>query len=168
MTHADLTLLLQFHYWARNRTLDAVAQLTPEHYTRELGNSFPSVRDTLVHLYSAEWAWYQRWHGVSPTVMLNPAEYPDVETLRSAWSAHESKMRAFLAGLDDVSLTRAVPYRSLAGVEATSAIWEMMQHVVNHGTYHRGQVTTMLRQLGAAPAKSSELIVFHRERYAAR
>lgn len=48
-----------------------------------------------------------------------------------------------------------------------SAFWEMLQHAVNHGTYHRGQVTTMLRQLGAAPARSVDLIVFHRERHAA-
>jgi uncharacterized damage-inducible protein DinB len=165
MTHGDLTLLLEFHYWARNRTLDAASLLTHEQYARDLGNSFASVRDTLVHLYSAEWAWFERWHGVSPTSMKDPVEYPDVESLRAAWFAHEEKMRAFLASLDDEGINRIVAYRSLAGVEATSHIWEMLQHVVNHGTYHRGQITTMLRQLGATPAKSSELSVFHRERH---
>ena len=45
-------------YWARDRVLDAVAVLTPEQYTRDLGNSFKSIRDTLVHSYSAEWVWY--------------------------------------------------------------------------------------------------------------
>ena len=168
MTHADLTLLLEFHYWARNRVLDAAAQLTADQYTRDTGNSFPSVRDTLVHMYSAEWAWFERWHGVSPASMLNPADYPDVESLRAAWTEHEAKMRAFLAGLDEAGLARSVAYRSLAGVEGNSQIWEMLQHVVNHGTYHRGQITTMLRQLGAAPPKSSELIVFHRARHSAQ
>ena len=43
--------------------LAAVRGLTPEQFTRDMGSSFPSVRDTLAHLYSAEWAWYQRWHG---------------------------------------------------------------------------------------------------------
>lgn len=166
MTHADLTLLLQFHYWARDRYLDAVARLTPEQYTQPLGSSFSSIRDTLVHTYSAEWAWHQRWHGVSPTAMLNPLDYPDVESLRVAWSNHEVQMRAFLAGLDDEGVTREIAYQSLSGVNATSQLWEMVQHVVNHATYHRGQVTTMLRQLGATPAKTSELIVFHRERHA--
>ena len=164
MTHADLTMLLEFHYWARTRVLDAVEQLTPEQFTRDLGSSFPSVRDTLVHLYSAEWAWYQRWHGTSPTSMLVPAEYPDVPTLRAAWTSHEAKMRAFLASLGETGITRVIEYRTLSGQPSSSAVWEMLHHVVNHGTYHRGQVTTMLRQLGAAPARSVELIAFYRER----
>ena len=168
MTHADLTLLLEFHYWARDRVLDAVALLTPEQYTRALGSSFASVRDTLVHTYSAEWTWYQRWQGTSPTSHLEPADYPDVETLRTAWKSHEAMMRVYLATLDDISLGNVLDYKAFGGQAARSAIWEMLQHVVNHATYHRGQVTTMLRQLGATPAKSAELIVFHRERHAAR
>jgi len=167
MTHADLTALLDFHYWARDRVLDAVSPLTPEQYTRNLGNSFASVRDTLVHSYSAEWAWYQRWRGVSPTAHLNPADYPDVQSLRVAWSEHEVRMRAFLAGLTDETVTTSLAYQSFTGVNATSQLWEMIQHVVNHATYHRGQVTTMLRQLGAAPVTSTDLIVFYRERRAA-
>ncbi len=167
MTHSDLTTLLDFHYWARNRVLDAAEQLTPEQFTRDLGGSFASVRDTLVHLYSAEWAWYQRWHGTSPTAMLSPAEYPDVATLRAAWVAHEATMRAFLGSVGAEGITRVIEYRTLAGQPSSSALWEMLHHVVNHGTYHRGQVTTMLRQLGAAPARSVELIAFYRERNAA-
>ena len=168
MTHTDLTLLLDFHYWARDRVLDAVALLTPEQYSRALGSSFPSVRDTLVHTYSAEWIWYQRWQGTSPSSHLDPADYPDVDALRTAWRLHETRMRGYLATLDDASINGVLDYKAFGGQAFRSAIWEMIQHVVNHGTYHRGQVTTMLRQLGAAPAKSAELIVFHRERHAAR
>src|SRR5215217_5401372 len=142
MTHSDLTMLLDFHYWARTRVLDAAERLTPEQFTRDLGSSFPSVRDTLVHLYSAEWAWYQRWHGTSPTAMLRPAEYPDVPTLRAAWMDHEANMRAFLASLGDAGLARVIEYRTLSGHPSSSALSEMLHHVVNHGTYHRGQVTT--------------------------
>ena len=63
MTLADLKTLIDFHYWARDRVLDAAELLTPEQFTRDMGGSFKSIRDTLAHLYSAEWAWYQRWHG---------------------------------------------------------------------------------------------------------
>ena len=167
MDHASLTTLLDFHYWARDRVLDAVARLTPEEYTRDVRSSFPSVRDTLVHLYSAEWNWHQRWHGTSPSSMLDPLQYPDVDTLAAAWREHEQKMRAFLVSLGEAGITRAIDYRSLDGRPHTSLFWEMLQHVVNHGTYHRGQVQTMLRQLGAAPAKSVDLITYYRERRAA-
>ena len=167
MTHADLVTLFDFHYWARDRVLAAVELLTPEQYTRSLGNSFTSVRDTLVHMYSAEWTWYRRWHGASPTSHLNPANYQDVDALRAAWTGHEARMRGYLATLDDTSVNGSLEYKALNGQPASSRISEMLQHVVNHGTYHRGQVTTMLRQVGAAPPKSAELIVFYRERKAA-
>ena len=77
-------------------------------------------------------------------------------------------MRGYLATLDDTSVNNSLEYKALNGQPASSRIGEMLQHVVNHGTYHRGQVTTMLRQVGAAPPKSAELIVFYRERHAAR
>jgi uncharacterized damage-inducible protein DinB len=167
MTLADLTMLLDFHYWARDRVLDAAAALTPEQYTQDLRSSFPSVRDTLVHLYSAEWNWYQRWQGTSPASMLNPADYPDVHTLRAAWVEHERQMRAFLASLGEDGIKRTIDYKTLTGQPYTSSFQEMLHHVVNHGTYHRGQVQTMLRQLNAQPAKSVDLITFYREQRAA-
>ena len=72
----DLQTLLDYHYWARDRVLDAAEKLTPEQFTRDLGSSFKSVRDTLVHTYAAEWAWHSRWHGVSPTSLLPPDRLP--------------------------------------------------------------------------------------------
>ena len=78
MNSADLRTLVDYHYWARDRALDAAALLTPEQFTRDLGSSFKSVRDTLAHTYSAEWAWYQRWQGTSPAAMLQYDQFPDV------------------------------------------------------------------------------------------
>jgi uncharacterized damage-inducible protein DinB len=164
MTLDDLKTLLDYHYWARDRVLDAAAALSSEQYTRDLGSSFKSVRDTLVHLYSAEWAWYQRWHGTSPTAMLPFDDYPDVESLRRVWTAHEQKMRAYVNGLGDEGVTRLFNYKTLAGLAGTSPFWQMLQHVVNHGSYHRGQVTTMLRQLGATPPKSLDMVAYYREK----
>jgi uncharacterized damage-inducible protein DinB len=163
MTHGDLTTLLDFHYWARDRVLAAVSALTGEQYVRPLGSSFSSVRDTLVHLLSAEVNWYKRWQGVAPSRMLDPAEYPDVATLTNAWRAQETEMRSYLASLDDDGVARVLDYRALNGTPYRSAISEMFQHVVNHGTYHRGQVQTMLRQLGANPSKSLDFITYSRE-----
>src|SRR6476661_6301409 len=101
MAHQDLKTLLDFHYWALDRVLEAAAALPPDQYIRDLGSSFTSVRDTLVHLYSAEWAWYQRWQGTSPTAMLRFDDYPDLETLRSAWTDQEKNVRAYLGSLGE-------------------------------------------------------------------
>ncbi len=160
----ELRLLLDYHYWARDRLLAAVEPLTPEQYRRDLRSSFKSVRDTLTHLYFAEWIWYSRWQGRSPTTGLEPDSYADLAALRAEWVAHEVKVRALLESLGEAGVARVFDYKLMNGQPGTSVFWQMLQHVVNHGSYHRGQVTTMLRQLGAPPAKPMDLIAFYRER----
>jgi uncharacterized damage-inducible protein DinB len=164
MTLHEALTLLDYHYWARDRMLDAVEVLTPEQYTRDLGSSFRSVRDTVVHTYSAEWNWYSRWIGSSPTSMLDPTAFPDVDGLRIVWRSQEEKIRLFVASLGAAhELDRVFEYRLMSGEPAKSAFSHMLQHVVNHASYHRGQVTTMLRQLGATAPESQDLIRFYRE-----
>lgn len=162
MNLQDLKTLIDYHYWARDRVLDAVAPLSAEQYTRDLGSSFKSIRDTLAHAYAAEWAWYSRWHGSSPTALLPADQFPDVAALRRLWTEHEAKMRSFVDGLGDEGLSRVVEYKLLSGQPGASIIWQMLQHVVNHASYHRGQVTTMLRQIGAEPPKSMDMIAYYR------
>jgi uncharacterized damage-inducible protein DinB len=161
---SDLRTLVDYHYWARDRLLTSLDPLTPEQFIRDMGNSFRSIRDTATHVYAAEWAWYSRWHGQSPTTLLPSDMFPDVATLRRTWSEHEAKMRAFLEELGEAGITREFDYKLLSGQSGRSIFWHMLQHVVNHASYHRGQITTMLRQLGAAPPKSMDLIAFYRER----
>jgi len=160
----DLQLLLEYHYWARDRILDAAEAVSPEQFTKDLASSFKSVRDTLAHTYMAEWAWYSRWMGNSPKAALPFEMFPNVGTLRRAWSELEMKVRGFCDGLGEAGFDRVIEYTMLNGEPRKSPVWHMVQHLVNHGSYHRGQVTTMLRQLGAAPAQSMDLIRFYRER----
>jgi uncharacterized damage-inducible protein DinB len=162
----DLQTMIDYHYWARDRLLDALEPLTAEQYNRDLGNSFPSIRETATHIYAAEWAWYQRWHGESPTALLPADRFADLAALREAWSTHEAKMRAFVAGLAESDVTRVVAFRLLNGTEGASPIGQMVQHVVTHASYHRGQITTLLRQLGLPPAKSMDMIAYYRTREA--
>ena len=164
MNLQDLRTMLDYHYWARDRLLDALEALPPDQLTRDLGSSFKSIHETVAHTYAAEWAWYSRWHGQSPTALLPPDQFPDLASIRTAWSQHEAKMRAFLDKLGDEGVSRVFEYRLLSGQAGASPLWEMLQHVVNHASYHRGQVTTMLRQLGAAPAKSMDMIAYYRTR----
>jgi uncharacterized damage-inducible protein DinB len=159
----NLTTLVDYNYWARDRVLAAVALLPAEQFTRDMGSSFRSIRDTLVHIYSAEWVWLSRWEGVSPTTAVPSDRFADVASLDAAWRELEGRVRAHVAAKSEADLARVHDYRLMNGQPGQSAFWQMAQHVVNHGTYHRGQVTTMLRQLGAAPPKSVDLIAFYRE-----
>ena len=88
--------------------------------------------------------------------------FPDVAALRAAWVDHETKVRAFLAALGEDGINRVFQYTLLSGHSGATPFWQMAQHVVNHATYHRGQVVTIMRQLGAAPPKPTDLIAFYR------
>ena len=162
MTFQDLQTLVDYHYWARDRMLSALEPLSSEQFTRDLGSSFKSVRDTVVHILGAEVAWYLRWQGQSPSARPSPDQFPDVATLRQAWSENERKMRVFLERLGEEGVNRVFEYR-LGSQAAASPFWQMLHHVVNHASYHRGQVTTMLRQLGASPPQSLDAIAFYRQ-----
>lgn len=164
MNVRDLNTLLDYHYWARDRLLDALDPLTPEQFTRDMGSSFRSIRDTATHIYAAEWAWHSRWLGQSPTALLPNDLFPDVPALRTAWSDHESKVRALFATCDEDGINQVIEYKLLSGHAGASVLWQMAQHVINHATYHRGQIVTMLRQLGATPPKPMDLIAFYRLR----
>lgn len=162
MNLQDLRTLLDYHYWARDRMFEALEPLTQEQINRDMGNSFKSIRDTVTHLYAAEWAWYLRWQGASPTALLPTDSFADLAAVRAAWAEQEAKVRAFVEELDESAVTRVFEFTLLSGQAGTAPFWQMLQHVVNHASYHRGQVTTMLRQLGAQPAKSLDMIAFYR------
>jgi len=164
MNLTDLKTMIDYHYWARDRMLDALETLASDQYNKDLGSSFKSIRETVVHTYAAEWAWCSRWHGTSPTALLSSEPYPDVASIRKAWGENEARVRAFADGLGEAGIASVIEYKMLNGTSGASPFWQMLQHVVNHASYHRGQVTTMLRQLGAAPAKSMDMIAFYRTR----
>jgi uncharacterized damage-inducible protein DinB len=164
MTFEEVALLADYNYWARDQLLEAVALLTPEQFTRNMGNSFSSVRDTIAHICDAESIWLARWEGLQPTGFQSPDRVPDLAAARAEWSGLERRMRETLVRLGPQGVGSAIEYKDMRGNPRTDLFWQMLQHVVNHGTYHRGQVTTMLRQLGAAPPKYMDLIVFYREK----
>jgi uncharacterized damage-inducible protein DinB len=165
MTRQDALTLVDYHYWARDRMIEAIEALTPEQYAKDLGSSFKSVRDTVVHTYGAEWNWYERWVGHSPTAFPDVTMFPDVAALRTAWKTQERNVRLLVDALASANeLDRVFKYRTFDGQETESVFSHMLQHVVNHATFHRGQVTTLLRQLGAPAPKPQDLIRFYRER----
>jgi uncharacterized damage-inducible protein DinB len=166
MTLEDLESLLDYNYWARDRLLDAVDALPPAQFTQPLGSSFSSVRDTIAHICDAESIWLARWNGRPPTGFKDPNRLADAAAARREWAEVESGARAFLRGLGPEDVERSIDYKDLRGNARSHHFPHMLQHVVNHGSYHRGQVTTMLRQLGAQPPKSMDLIAFYLEKQA--
>lgn len=160
MRAADVKALCDYNRWANDRVLATVERLTVEQFTRDLGSSFRSIRDTLVHILGAEWIWLMRWRGTSPKALPPAAEFPTLEALRVRWTEVQAEQERFVAAVTDEALARPVAYVNTKGERWEYPLGRLMQHVVNHSTYHRGQVTTLLRQLGAKPL-ATDLLVFH-------
>ena len=162
----DLETIREFYgynRWANARSLQASSTVSPADFTKEVGGSFASLRGTLAHMYGAEWIWLERWGGTSPRKLPFALDFPDVETIRSRWQDVEREQKEFLGGLDQGRLAEVISYVNLKGEAFAYPLRRMLQHVVNHSTYHRGQVATLLRQLGATPL-STDLLLYDDER----
>ncbi len=157
MTADEIRALYEYNAWANQRTLDACAELNDEQFTRVLGGSFPSVRDTLAHIMGAEWVWLERWSGRSPKSLPSAMDIQNLQDLRARWNDVNRTVMDFVASVSAADLARDIEYTNFAGHNFTYSLGSMMQHLVNHGTYHRGQVTNMLRTLGAKP-RSTDLL----------
>jgi uncharacterized damage-inducible protein DinB len=165
MNVEDFQTLYAYNAWANRRTVDSCEALDGEKFTRDLGSSFRSVRDTLVHILGAEWVWLERWRGRTPTSFLAATEFPDLHSVRRHWAGVESELLDFVGGLSAETIGKVIAYKLMTGAAYAEALGQSLQHMANHGTYHRGQIATMLRQLDAKPA-STDLIVFYRQRAA--
>jgi uncharacterized damage-inducible protein DinB len=163
MTPEEIRVLYEYDAWANHRLLDAVAALTQEQFTRDMGSSFPSVRDTLAHIMGGQWIWLERWQGRTPKSLPATEDFPDLASLRKRWAVIEADLLAFVRGLTPERIAAVNEYKTLTAGTFSCPLGHMLQHLVNHGTYHRGQVTTMLRQLGAKSV-STDLSFFYRER----
>jgi uncharacterized damage-inducible protein DinB len=163
MTPEEARALFDYNAWANHRSWEAVAQLSAEQFTKPLGSSFSSVRDTLMHVCGAEWIWYERFQGRSHSAIPDLSAIQTMEALRAHWEPQEKALLDYVGGLKQADLDRVYEYKTLNYGIYSNPLWQSLQHVANHGTYHRGQVATMLRQHGFKPI-ATDLMHFYRER----
>ncbi len=163
MTPEEMRVLYDYNAWANRRQLEAVGKVSTEEFLRPMGSSFGSLRDTTAHIYGAESVWLDRFQGRSPGALPDLQQFQDVAGLKEKWLEQEGRLLVFVGGLRQEDLDRVIEYKTFNFGVYRNALWQSMQHVVNHGTYHRGQVTTLLRQLGAQPVLT-DLMHYYRER----
>jgi uncharacterized damage-inducible protein DinB len=149
---------IDYNYWARDRQLETCATLSAEQFQRPLGGSFPSVRETFAHMVAVEWIWLERWRGRSSQTLLPVDEFPTLAAVAGRWGAVEREMREYVASLDEETLNHPLTCLSTRGEEWTYPLWRMILHLLNHQSYHRGQVTTLLRMLGVQPPRVDFLV----------
>ncbi|HSB36491.1 MAG TPA: DinB family protein [Thermoanaerobaculia bacterium] len=158
MTANAVRELFDYDRWANAQVLDVASRLTVEQRSRPFAASYASVHGTLTHILWSEWVWLGRWTSLRSTP--DPRSMTAFEALRSLWSEVEAEQRSFLSTLGDADLARLVSYQNPPGTTWTYSLQHMLQHVVNHSTYHRGQLTTMYRELRATPRALDLLVYF--------
>lgn len=167
MDRNDARALYAYNLWANRRMFSVLEKLSEARFVAEVQSSFPSIRESVFHILAAEWIWLKRWKGASPRASvpnpnasartwngMTPGDKPTYEELASVAALRafaeslEQERQEFLDTLSDDQLQGYLSYTDMAGKPFSMPLVELMQHLVNHGTYHRGQVTTLLRQVG--------------------
>ena len=163
VTAADLQRLFDYGYWANRKLFAVLVQLAPEQFTQQVAGSYGSIRNTLVHVLSAEWGWLDRCGGAERGPALKPDNYPTVESVVETWSEVEAHMRAFLPTLTDADLAREVEFTIPGRETRLMPVGQLLQHAANHGVHHRAQVALLLRLLGYTPG-NLDLLIYDGER----
>jgi len=165
MTVADLARRYDYNYWANGRLFGVLGQLTPEQFTQHVAGSYGSIRNTLVHMMSAEWGWIDRCGGPTRGPALKADDYPTLASVIDQWTIVEGYAREFLGTLRDDDLQRVIEYSVGPTAPRAQPVGELLEHACTHGVHHRGQVALLLRVLGYAPG-NVDLLFYDAEKRA--
>jgi uncharacterized damage-inducible protein DinB len=149
---------LAYTVWADRAMLAALAQASPEDLHRDTGSSFPSLLDTMGHILGAERVWLSRFVG-NPGYLPALSSYDSLEAIRAGFEEFWPELESYMASLDAAGLAFELTWTNTKGVTRTQPVYRLLLHFVNHSSYHRGQLVTMLRQLGYTPPGTD--MVYH-------
>jgi uncharacterized damage-inducible protein DinB len=164
MNKEDIRVIYQYNQWTTRKILDAASKVTPEQFLAPADFPHGGLRGTLVHALFAEWIWRNRWEGTSPTQRLKPEDFPTFDSLRARWSEEENLLMAFVQDLTDEPLNKVVSYRTTDGTPKERILWQMMAHLVNHGTQYKTEAAAILTGFGHSPG-DIDMIYFLIENY---
>lgn len=151
---------LDYTAWASQKLLDAAADLTEEELNRDFGSSEHSYLGTLLHVFGADRIWLYRLAGGENPGGLSPADR-SLAVLQNDWPAIHERWRIWAAELTEERADAMLDYRDLKGNPYRQPVWQLVLHMVNHGTHHRGQAVGFLRAMGKVPP-SVDLIYYLR------
>jgi uncharacterized damage-inducible protein DinB len=136
-----------YHFTENRKVWDSyVSQLSHEQFTQDVDYSHGAVRDQIVHLMSVDEVWFSELRGVEPSEPFPPTTFDDRETIRAHWDSVEQSMRDYLAVLrDDMLFEKPIEEPE---EDRDLIVWQVLLHVVNHGTDHRAQLLRLLNDLG--------------------
>lgn len=153
---------LEFNAWANGRLIDTVRPLGDELFYRENKGSFPSIGKTTLHIWGSQYIWYRRMHGESVKQAPMVADPPSKEEILEGLSKSSHDFVTFIKSVDAALLESRYRYTNLRDEPCDDTYEETLYHIVNHGTYHRGQLILMLREVGITSLPGTDLIHYLR------
>ena len=160
-------LLMQFaayHTWANQKLCEVMLALPPEQLTKELPSSFTSIHETLLHMWGAESIWWQRMK-LQENVVSPAANFSGTTAeVISALQLQNRQWESWISNATEMALDHVFSYYNLKKEHFKQPTYQMLLHVMNHGTYHRGQLVNMLRQLGVQKIPQTDYIVWSRKK----
>jgi uncharacterized damage-inducible protein DinB len=157
-------LMAQYNAWANTRLYRMASQLSDEQYRRDVSAYFKSLHGTLNHLLVADRIWLSRMTGtgVAPT-RLDTILYEGLAGLAEARLVEDARLSSFVASSTDAQLESAIEYRMLNGSVQQQKLREVLAHLFNHQTHHRGQAHAILTVLGVKEPESLDVLWMLRE-----
>jgi len=152
MTPEELRREFAYNTWANRRLLAATRAVPAAEFVRDRGASFQSIRGTLLHIVAGEWKWLRFWRGEPYDRVFRQEQYPTVAAIEDVWTEVVVEQDAFAAELTPERLSGLREARNMSRTLA-----DTIRHLLNHSSYHRGQVVTLLRQAGFAAPKTDFL-----------
>ncbi len=143
--------LFDFLRWGDVQMLDAASGLADEEYYKERNISAGSLHKLLVHTMAAESAWLLRWEGKRVDRLEDHEQYPTRQALAIRWPIVHLALSQFLDNQTAQSLAKPLTFQAPTGEIVTAPLGEFLFHVVDHGSYHRGQLNTMIKQASGKP-----------------
>jgi uncharacterized damage-inducible protein DinB len=155
-----LRLHIDYTAWASARLLDAAAALTAEELTRDFQTADKTVLDTLAHVFAADRIWLSRLQGAPRATFIDPQDR-QLSALQREWPVLLDRWKEYVAGISDEQARKHISYNDLKGNPHSQPLWQILLHIVNHGTHHRGQAAGFVRAMGHKPPVL-DLIAFYR------
>ncbi len=153
-----------FNLWANTETVNWLKTKPLELMEREMPSSFPTIRDTLLHIWGAEEIWLERLRLVPPTTFLSQRFTGTVEDVFVGILKSSETFAAYVQDLPDADFQEICSFKLLNGTEDSRSRAKMIHHCMNHSTYHRGQIVTMARNFGLTDPPSTDYMKYVRLR----
>lgn len=157
-----LKQLAAYNLWANKKLTDCILALPEEKHEQELSSSFPSLYKTLLHMWDAESGWWQRMKLYERVVFPRDQFSGSLAELVAAYAKQSKLWEEWIGAASDAALEHVFLYQNTKQEQFKQPVYQMILHVFNHGTYHRGQLVTMLRQLGVEKIPGTDFILWSR------